>query len=295
MLALWALFVLSAMTISWALDINTKLTNSGYANRSLEAIAMASSGVNVAFVAEPGWPVLKGRFGATQGYEARITGEAGRINLNWIVAGILTNPTAGAIRREFLRNYLQNKDIDLNERERMIDCLVDWVDPDNLVQMNGDEEGAANRPLRNLDELKRVHGWEEFTSRPDWESDFTLFTPVTDTGAIDVRWASRDVLLALPGMTDGLVDRLISIRSGPDEIEGSEDDPTAQEFQSLLPNLIPQYAQLGPLIALQASPQEVRRIVSVGKSGPVTRTVRVVVRKNGNNQPTLIAGTWKEY
>src|SRR3954463_13416057 len=126
MLALWALFVLSAMIISWALDVNTTLTNSGYANRSLEAIAMASSGVDVAMYpgVEPGWAVLKGRFGATEGYEARITGEAGRINLNWVVAGILTNPAAGAIRREFLRKYLENKDIDLNERERMIDCLV---------------------------------------------------------------------------------------------------------------------------------------------------------------------------
>jgi hypothetical protein len=294
MLALWALFVLSAMIISWALDVNTTLTNSGYANHSLEAIAMASSGVHVALhpSVEPGWAVLKGRFGSNQGYETRITGEAGRINLNWIVAGILGGQE---IRREFLRKYLENKDIDLNERERMIDCLIDWVDPDNLVQANGNEEGAANRPLLNLDELKQVRGWEEFTSRPDWESDFTLYTPVTAAGAIDVRWASRDVLLALPGMTDGLVDRLISIRSGPDEIEGSEDDPTAPEFQSLIPNLIPQYVQLGPLLALQASPQEIRRIVSVGKSGPVTRTVRVVVRKNGNTQPTLVAGTWKEF
>src|SRR4051794_31628701 len=76
MLALWALFVLSAMIISWALDVNTTLTNSGYANHSLEAIAMASSGVHVALhpSVEPGWAVLKGRFGSNQGYETRITG-----------------------------------------------------------------------------------------------------------------------------------------------------------------------------------------------------------------------------
>jgi hypothetical protein len=297
MLALWALFVLSAMIISWALDVNTTLTNSGYANRSLEAIAMASSGVDVALhpSVEPGWPVLKGRFGSNQGYEARITGEAGRINLNWIVAGILGGQE---VRREMLRRFLENKGVDLNEREQMIDCLIDWIDPDNLVQINGNEEGAANRPLGNLEEVRRIRGWEEFTSRADWEEDFTLYTPVTDAGSIDVRWASRDVLLALPGMTEGLADRFIAFRSGPDEIEGNEDDPKIandQEAQIALGLLPEQWAQLRPLLApLGPNQQQVIRIVSVGKSGPVTRTVRVVVRKMGNGIQ-LVPGTWKEF
>ena len=48
MLALWALFVLSGLIISWVLDINTRLTISGAANRVLEAEAMACSGAEVA-------------------------------------------------------------------------------------------------------------------------------------------------------------------------------------------------------------------------------------------------------
>ena len=44
MLALWALFLLSAMVIAWALDINSRLTLSGEASRVVEAEAMASSG-----------------------------------------------------------------------------------------------------------------------------------------------------------------------------------------------------------------------------------------------------------
>src|SRR6266404_8662395 len=48
MLALWALFLLSAMVISWALDIDSRLTLSGNANRVLEAEAMACSGAEVA-------------------------------------------------------------------------------------------------------------------------------------------------------------------------------------------------------------------------------------------------------
>ena len=48
MLALWALFLLSAMVISWALDINSRLTVSGNASRVLDAEAMASSGADLA-------------------------------------------------------------------------------------------------------------------------------------------------------------------------------------------------------------------------------------------------------
>src|SRR3954468_10726083 len=103
MLALWALFLLSAMIISWALDIDTRLANAGNANRSLEATAMACSGAEVAMhpFVKAGMPVLHGGFPQNQGYEARITGEGGRLNLNKLSVG--ENP----MNRELLRKYLE--------------------------------------------------------------------------------------------------------------------------------------------------------------------------------------------
>ena len=112
--------------------------------------------------------------------------------------------------------------VDLTERDRMIDCLLDWVDPDNLVRLNGaeDEPGykPSNAPLKTVDELKRIKGWEEFSSRPDWDADFTLNSP---DAKIDINSASRDVLLSLPGITEPLADRLLELRRGPDGIEGT--------------------------------------------------------------------------
>src|SRR5204863_6315587 len=89
MLALWALFLLSVMVISWALDINSRLTISGNVNRILEAEAMACSGAEVALHprVKPSSPNLVRRIDDRQSYEARITGEGGRLNLNWLVAG----------------------------------------------------------------------------------------------------------------------------------------------------------------------------------------------------------------
>jgi hypothetical protein len=291
MLALWALFLLSAMVISWALDINTRLTISGSANRLLEAEAMACSGADVALhpSVKPGSSVLRGSFPPNQSYEARITGEGGRLNVNRLAAAMIANDAAAT---ELFRKYLEVKGVDLNERDRMIDCLLDWIDPDNLVRLNGaeDEPGykPSNAPLKTLDELKRIKGWEEFTSRPDWDADFTLNS---SDAKIDINWASRDVLLALPGFTEPVADRFLQMRRGPDDIEGTEDDiqfKSPQDLQIALGFRADQFNQLASLITFNDS---VLRIVSVGKSGAVTRTVRMVIFKQ-NTAIRLLS--WKE-
>src|SRR5438132_12607496 len=87
LLALWALFLLSALVISWALDINTRLSISGEGTRMLKAEAVACSGAEVALhpLVNPGSPNLSGEFNGAN-YEARLTGEGGRLNLFWLLA-----------------------------------------------------------------------------------------------------------------------------------------------------------------------------------------------------------------
>ena len=288
MLSLWALFLLSAMVISWAIDIDSRLVISGQANRALEAEAMACSGAEIAMhpAVLPGSPLLRGGLARNQTYETRITGEGGRINLNWIVAG--ENPQ----HLEVLRKYLENKGVDLNERDHMIDCLLDWVDADNLVRLNGAEEEPGYKPpnrgrLLSIDELKNVRGWAEFTSQKDWDADFTL----KSVGPIDIAWASRDVLLALPGMDANRVDQSLALRRGPDGIEGTEDDPIKgpADAQIALGMRKEQFDQLVPL--LNPGRDQTFRVTSVGKSGDVMRVVRMVIRKAGNSVQLL---SWKE-
>jgi general secretion pathway protein K len=288
MLSLWALFLLSAMVISWALEIDSQLTLSGNANRLLDAEAMACSGAEVALhpAVKPGSPNLTGGIGRGKTYEARISGEGGRLNINWLLAG--EDPD----HLKVLERYLENKGIDLNEREHMMDCLLDWVDPDNLVRLNGAEESEdyhpANTLLTRIDELKKVKGWAEFTSHPGWDEDLTL----NSTGPVDVAWASRDVLLALPGMNEQLVDRFLEMRRGPDGIDGTADDTqfkTLDEVRSALGFTSEQFEQLAKLVSFK---DPVYRVVSVGKAGNATRTVQFVFRRVGV-VPQVI--TWKEF
>ena len=287
MLALWALFLLSAMVISWGLDINTRLTMAGKSNRIMEAEALACSGAEVALHPhiKPDSPNLVGEIGDRGSYESHITGEGGRLNLNWLLAG--EDPA----RLGILRKYLENKGIDLNERDRMMDCLLDWVDPDNLVRLNGAEEGPdyhpANTLLTRIDQLKKVKGWEQFTAKEDWDEELTL----NSAGPIDLMWASRDVLLSLPGMTEPIVDQFLQIRRGPDGVDGTPDDAqfkTLDEVRSALGLSQEQFKQIATLVGFK---DQVYRIVSVGKSGDAERTIQMVVRKVGS-RPQLI--TWRE-
>jgi len=286
LLALWALFLLSAMVIAWALDLNSRLTLTGNASRVLEAEAMASSGAEVALnpSVEPGSSVLHGSLGKNQTYEARIVGEGGRLNLNWIVSG--ENPQRIAL----LRSYLEIKGVDLNERDRMIDTLLDYVDPDDLPRLNGAESGPGYEPrnalLQHIEELKLIPGWEKFTARPDWEADFTLYS----SGPVDLAWASRDVLLSLPGFNEPIVDRYLELRRGTDQLDGTEDDAVFESLDQvrLALGFSPeQFAQLSGLVGFK---DQVMRVVSVGKSGGATRTVQMIIRKSAT--PQLIR--WKE-
>ena len=288
MLTLWALFLLSAMVISWALDIDSRLTLSGDANRDLAAQAMAASGAEVALhpSVKPSSPNLHRALGAREGYDVRITGEGGRLNLNWLTAG------EDPIRLEVLRKYLELKGVDLNERDGMMDALLDWVEPNTgLHRLNAPPETADYRPphapLTSVDELKKIFGWGEFTSQPGWEDDFTI----DSSGPIDLAWASRDVLRALPGMRDDFVDRFLQLRRGPDGIDGTVDDAQFRNLADIQYALGLSPEQFQQLAALVGFNDQVMRILSVGKSGNIARTVKMVVRKSGNIPQVIV---WKE-
>ena len=76
LLALWALFLLSALVISWALDIDSRLALSSEGTRMLKAEAVACSGAEVALnpATKPGSPNLKGQLNNRATYDARTHG-----------------------------------------------------------------------------------------------------------------------------------------------------------------------------------------------------------------------------
>jgi hypothetical protein len=279
LLALWALFLLSAMVIAWALSINSRLVVSGNANRVLQAEAVACSGAEVALspIITPSSANLHRQIGSGERYDVQMTGECGRLNLNFLTQG------EDATKLQVLRHYLTLKGVDLNDLDLMMDSLLDWVSLNRgLHHLNAcpesDDYHPAHVPLSSVDELKKICGWAEFTSKPGWDRDFTVTAPC---GAIDPAYASRDVLRAL-GIPDDYVDRFLQVRQGQDGIDGTADDGELdqQTANTLLGLNNPQEQRTGiqNLIAPFKS-SNVFRIVSVGRSGDVTRSIQMVVQK----------------
>src|SRR5215467_9178282 len=197
LLSLWALFLLSAMVIAWALNINSRLTVSANANRVLSAETMASSGAEVALnpTIKPASANLHMKMGGSDSYDVEMTGECGRFNLNLLAPAGLENP----VLVQALRQYLNIKGVELNDIDVMMDSLLDWISPTKgLRHLNAPEETDDYRPphapLTSVDELKKVFGWAEYTSHPGWDEDFT--TILGGCQQIDAAYASRDVLRA---------------------------------------------------------------------------------------------------
>ncbi len=301
MLALWALFLLSAMIVSWALDINSRLAVSGNASRVLDAEAMASSGADLALhpLIKPDSANLHRQIGNQEGYDVQIVGECGRLNLNLLAPG-------GAENRplvEILRQYLGLKGVELNNVDIMVDSLLDWMSPPGLHRLNAcpesDDYQPAHTALTSLDDLKKICGWAEFTSKPGWDQDFTLSNC---GGVLDLGWASRDMLRALLQFLgvggDDKVDQFLQLRRGPDGIDGTVDDALVDMPTALRTLGFPaQQSQESPQLTglnLGLKNTFVFRVTSVGKSGDVTRTVQMIVLKGGTAGGRPQVMSWKE-
>jgi hypothetical protein len=163
-----------------------------------------------------------------------------------------------------------------------------------------DEYRPSHKPLTSVDELKKIFGWAQYTSRPGWDDDFT--TIIGGCQQIDAAYASRDVLRAF-GIPDDFVDRFLQARRGPDALDGTADDPQMdqQTAFSLLglggagtgTGKSPQAGGIQNLIVFK-SPNPVFRIVSVGRSGDLARSVEILVLKQASGVGRPQVFSWKQ-
>jgi len=287
LLVLWALMLLTFVVVALARKVSTDLDHQTEENLALEARAMAYSGLQVAL--HPGssskTPALQQRIGDRQSFTARIKGEGGRINLNWILAG------EDQTKLTMLKNFLAQKGLSFAEREAFVDSLLDWVDADDVRRLNGNETPVrgpiANQNLQDLAELYQIPACDPLTSQSGWEQDFTILSQ----GPVDVQWASEEVLAAIPGVGQRSARGLVQYRSGPDQEDGTPDDlklTDLRQVQSLLGLSKPDFDALNGLLSLN---DPTIHITSDGYSGEVTRRIDVVAIKGGN-QPQIIQ--WRE-
>jgi len=287
LLVFWALLVLTASTLGWALWMQQGIQIQGEHNRGLEARSMAHSGLAVALhpLVSPKTPGLEKEVLAGMRYQVRIVSEGGKLNVNWLLRG--EDPRKLAL----FKQWLAMRGLDFHQTEVFLDCLLDWVDADSIKRPNGAEDDGdyhpPNRELLSVEEIAQVRGSGPLVSQPDWKEDLTIFS----RGPIDLSAAPARILKLIPGIGETRVARFVKYRQGPDGIDGTADDvefASEAELQSALGLTAAQYKDIASFVTFK---DPTMHITSVGYSGNVDRQVEVVVRKGNGNSQIL---SWKE-
>jgi general secretion pathway protein K len=122
-----------------------------------------------------------------------------------------------------LRGLFLSQGLADDEAAAIVDAILDWRDPDSFKRPNGAEEAEyraaglpyrpANAPFQAIEELQLVLGM-----RPDiYRRVAPLITVFSRQAGINPQLATREVLLALPGMTSDTVDEYLVRREAARE------------------------------------------------------------------------------
>ncbi len=288
LIALWAIIVLTSAVLLWAAYIRQTITVSGESYNDTEARAQAHSGLAIAMhpLVSKETEALTMEQGNDPGFRVRMVSEGAKLNLNFLFA------SEDARKQDIFKRWLENRGIDYQARDRMVDCILDWLDADNVKRTNGQEDAPNYHPpnrgtFLSVEELAEVAGTEPLTSQPGWKDDLT----VDSQGQIDLASADAHILRLLPGVGDLGIERFLQWRRGGDGIDGTKDDPAIQKLETVQGYLglnKTQWNALGGLITLRDNTWQ---IISEGWSGKVVRQVTVVVVK-GSQNPQI--RRWKE-
>lgn len=118
-----------------------------------------------------------------------------------------------------LKGLLQNVGgVDADTAQHLVEAIADWKDPDDLRRPNGAEDAdyraagskyhPANAPFAVVGELQRVLGMTPAI----YEKIADSLTVYSRQPGVNVTTASRNVLLAIPGITAEAVDTYIAQR-----------------------------------------------------------------------------------
>ena len=280
----WSIIVLSIAVSGWFFWLQQRVQEHGEDARAAEALSMAHSGYAVAIhpKVDRFSSLLRAEPLPGMGYDVAVEREAGRINLKFIFANNGLEKQRVNLFRQWLEFVIG---IDPIARDRLVDCLIDYVDADNIAGLNGQEDSPtyhpANRMIQNLDELKRIPGIEPLLNYPGWKDLLTL----DSDGRLDLMEIPEDLLRLLPGFGENQVIRWLQVRAGQDQILHTEDDPRftgADQVRSALGLSTEQWKPIAPLVTVN---EPTFRMICKGYSGKVVRQVQVVVRKgNGKTQ-----------
>ncbi|MFH1459962.1 MAG: hypothetical protein ABIG64_06270 [Candidatus Omnitrophota bacterium] len=127
------------------------------------------------------------------------------------------------------------------DADKLASCIIDWKDTDDQVLPRGAEDkyyqnlnvpyDCKNASFEVLEELLLVKGMDE-----EIFNKIKPYLTVYGSGRVNINTASRTVLLSL-GLTENLVDKIVSFRCGEDNQIATQDDQYFLSESSIIGSL----------------------------------------------------------
>lgn len=222
-----------------------------------------------------------------EGFDVRIISEGERFNINNIV---LKNDKA------LLHEIFSRWGMDIEDAQNVADAIVDWVDENDEVSLNGAEaeeyEAAGrvnqpfNRPFYNLSEMRLVRGMDFVEAlRPDWRDWFTVWS-----SGLDINEASAELIAAAAEITVEEADIIPETVRGIDGIRDTDDDVPFENLADALALLGVDTETRPDIVERFTIGDTTTRIESIGTAAGTKRKITVIVL-NRTGKPTLLERT----
>ena len=223
-----------------------------------------------------------------EGFEARIISEGEKFNINAIV-----------LRQDeqLMKSMFMDWGLDLDQAQELSDALIDWVDANDEVGLNGAEaewytaqghiNQPFNRPFYSLDEVRKVRGMDLVEAlKPDWRNWFTIWS----AGALDLNEAPAELIAAAAEITAEEANVIPETVRGADGLRDTEDDKPFQDVNTALA-LMGVDSTLSPQVAQRFTVNDTTtRIESIGTVAGAKRKITVIVR-NRTGRPAVLERT----
>jgi len=213
-IVLWVVTLLGVMAASFAYSLRTETVLAATGVERAQGRALAEAGVNYVMVQllnpnpEQPWPVdgsVQELKLGSRVLQVSVTDAAGMIDLN----------TAS---RELLGGLLSAAGVEEEQRDRLLDAIEDWRDPDDLRLLNGAEDdayqaagrkaGPKNAPFDSVEELQQVLG----VTPALYGRIAKALTVYSGQAGIDPAVASAPVLAGIPGIDPAVVEQYLTLR-----------------------------------------------------------------------------------
>jgi general secretion pathway protein K len=229
--------------------------------------------------------------------EVRVRNESGRINLN---------RATDVIIRKVVRYFLEAGE----QRDAVVDSILDWKDPDDLHRINGAENDyyrslsepydCKNGDFDSVEELllvrgitpelffgKRVKGEEGEEQIPvvGLKDLFTVFSTAVN---VDINSAPLEVILVLFGIPTDLAKRVVEAR---------EEQPFANlsDLSLRVPELVPFLPEVQGFLGFsQTTPYYSIASLAKMKAGLSVRGLECVVKIDGQEESGFKMVMWKD-